>query len=155
MRLQNWFTVLIALQFLIIVLHDWLEIPGWTHGRQVQAVVGRSKLMIATLVNAIFPGAAVALALWFWGKLLPHFAGNYWVIYCGITVLSATAMWYVPYFLGADEKKKLEYSRMYAGTRHILPARGENPRPNLLHLFFHLLFVSNFAIAVMIRLRSS
>jgi hypothetical protein len=50
-------------------------------------------------------------------------------------------MWYVPYFFGADEKKRGEYSRMYAGTRHIFPTRGDNPRPNFLHVLFHLLFV--------------
>jgi hypothetical protein len=55
-------------------------------------------------------------------------------------------MWYVPYFFGANEEKKREYSRMYAGTRDVLPARGDNPRPNLLHICFHALFVINFLL---------
>jgi hypothetical protein len=63
-------------------------------------------------------------------------------------------MWYFPYFLGAAEKTKLEYARMYAGTRHVLPARGDNPRPNLLHLCFHVLFVVNFGLALLLWLRS-
>ena len=154
MRLETVFACLIILQFLVIILHDWLDIPGWTHGRQVQAVIGRSKLLWATAINALFPGLAVALAIWSWGKSLPTFVGSYWVIYCGVTLLSAIGMWYVPYLRGADEKKKLEYSRMYAGTRHIFPARGENPRPNLLHVLFHILFVVNFALALVIRFRS-
>ena len=63
--LQEIFTVLIVLQFVLIVSHDLLDIPGWTHGKQVQAVVGRRKLLLATAINSIFPGAAVALALLF------------------------------------------------------------------------------------------
>ena len=142
------------LQFIVVVSHDWLEIPGWTHGRRVQAVIGRSKLLWATAINALFPGLAVVFALWFWGKPQPRFVGTYWVVYCAVTLLSAVTMWYVSYLFGAGEKKKLEYSRMYAGTKHIFPARGDNPRPNLLHVFFHILFVVNFALALMIRLRT-
>jgi hypothetical protein len=65
-----------------------------------------------------------------------------------VTLASAIAMWYVPYFFGANEEKKREYSRMYAGTRDVLPARGDNPRPNLLHICFHALFVINFLLVL-------
>jgi hypothetical protein len=153
MTLQTVFAWLIIVQFVVVVSHDWLEIPGWTHSKQVQAAIGRTKLLWATLINAIFPGVAVAFAVWFWGHSVPKPVDTYWVLYCAITVLSAIAMWYVPYVFGASEKTKLEYSQMYAGTRQVFPARGDNPRPNLLHVLFHILFVVNFALAVMIRLR--
>lgn len=150
MRLDALFAWLIILQFIVVVSHDWLEIPGWTHGSQVQAAIGRTKLLWASAINAIFPGLAVAFTLWFWGKPHPRYVATYWVIYCALTVASAVGMWYVPYLFGADEKKKLEYLQMYAGTRHIFPARGDNPRPNLLHVLFHILFVVNFVLALMI-----
>jgi len=38
---QILFSCLITLQFLLIVLHDWGDSPGWAHGTQVQSVVGR------------------------------------------------------------------------------------------------------------------
>jgi hypothetical protein len=155
MRINTLFAWLIILQFIVVVSHDWLEIPGWTHGSQVQAAVGRTKLLWATAINAIFPGLAVAFALWFWGKSHPSYVGTYWVSYCAVTVASAVGMWYVPYLFGADEKKKLEYLQMYTGTRHIFPARGDNPRPNLLHVLFHVLFVMNFALASMISFGSA
>jgi hypothetical protein len=154
-KIENLFACLIVLQFAVVVSHDWLEIPGWTHGRQVQAVVGRGKLALATAINAVFPALAVGFALFFWRGSEPKIVGDYWVIYCGLTLLSAITMWYVPYFFGADEKKKGEYSRMYAGTRHIFPTRGDNPRPNLLHVLFHLLFVVNFALALVVRFHGS
>jgi len=62
-------------------------------------------------------------------------------------------MWYVPYLLGTTEERKREYLRMYAGTRQVLPARGDNPRPNLLHVGFHVLFVINFVLRVVMRAR--
>ena len=89
---QAIFAGLITLQFAVVVLHDWLDIRGWTHGKQVQAVVGQRKLWIATLVNAIFPGLAVAFAFYFWNRPKPGFVTNYWVAYCAVTLLSAIVM---------------------------------------------------------------
>ncbi len=138
--IQTLFTILISLQFLVIALHDWLNIPGWTHGRQVQAALGRNKMLIGTVINCIFPGLAAGFALYYWHRAVPSFVLIYWVIYCAITVISATTAWWIPYFRGTDEKTKALYAQMYAGTRQVLPARGDNPRANLLHLYFHVLF---------------
>ena len=147
------FNCLITLQLIVVVAHDWLDIEGWTHGRQVQEVVGRRKLLFATLINAIFPGMAVAFAVYFWSKPKPTFVANYWIIYCAVTLASAIAMWYVPYIRGASEHVKRDYAKMYAGTRHVLPTRGDHPRPNLLHLCFHVLFVITFLLALVVRFR--
>ena len=73
-------------------------------------------------------------------------------MYCAVTVASAIGMWYVPYLFGTTEKQKREYGTMYAGTRHVLPPRGDNPRPNLLHICFHLLFAANLFLAIAIRI---
>jgi hypothetical protein len=64
-------------------------------------------------------------------------------------------MWYIPYLRGAPEKQKREYLTMYAGTRHILPERGDNPRPNLFHVGIHALFVVNFCLALAVRFRGA
>jgi hypothetical protein len=153
--LEAAFTILIALQFVLVVFHDWVDIPGWVTGSQVQAVVGRRKLAIATAINAIFPGVAVAFAIAYWRAPAPWFAADYWVAYCVITVGSAIAMWYVPYFRGAGERQKEEYIAMYAGTHHVLPPRGDNPRPNLLHVCFHVLFIATLALALLLRFGDS
>jgi hypothetical protein len=81
----------------------------------------------------------------------PAYVSNYWVIYCAVALMSAIGMWYVPYVRGAREEEKEEYLRMYAGTRQILPARGDNPRPNLFHVGIHVLFVVNFCLALGLR----
>lgn len=148
------FTLLIALQFVIILLHDLIDIPGLIHGSQVQRIVGRRKVWLATLVNSILPGIAVALAILFWKKSAPNYASNYWIIYCAVALASAVAMWYLPYLRGASDKQKREYRQMYEGTVHILPERNGNPRPNLFHVGIHILFVVNFCLAAGLRLTS-
>src|SRR6266496_6831601 len=103
--METLFACLITLQFLAVVSHDLIDIPGWTHGAQVRAVVGRRKLWLATLINAIFPGLAVGYAIYFWNRPKPGYVADYWVLYCAVTLLSAIAMWYVPYFFGASQEK--------------------------------------------------
>lgn len=138
-----------------MALHDLVNIPGWTNSTQIRSIVGRRKLLLITLVNSIFPGLAAAFAIgFFWTRTKPEYVSDYWIVYCAVTVASAIAMWYVPYFLGTTEERKREYSKMYAGTRQALPPRGDNPRPNLLHLCFHVLFVSNFVLALVLRFLS-
>ena len=145
------FTCLITVQFAIIVSHDLIDIPGWVHGSQVQTLIGRRKVWLATLANSIFPGLAAGFAIYFWNRPRPGFVPNYWLIYCSIALLSAIGMWYIPYLRGASEKQKNEYLQMYKGTRHVLPPRGDNPRPNLFHIGIHALFVVNLALAVYLR----
>jgi hypothetical protein len=149
------FTCLITLQFLIIISHDLIDIPGWVHGSRIQARMGRRKVWLATLANSVFPGLALGFAIYFWNRPRPHFVPNYWLIYCAIALVSAVGMWYLPYMLGAPEKQKREYLDMYAGTRHILPARGDNPRPNIFHMGIHVLFLVNFCLAVALRFHTA
>ena len=152
-KIQTLFTCLIVLQFVVVVVHDLVDIPGWTHGAQVAMIVGRRKLWLMTLINAIFPGLAVAFAIYFWSRPKPGYVMDYWIVYCAVTLASAIAMWYVPNIFGATPERKREYSAMYAGTRQILPPRGDNPRPNLLHLCFHALFIINFLLVLILRFR--
>ncbi len=152
LSLEAWFSYLIGLQFLLVAGHDLIDVQGLTHGSQVKAAVGQGKIWLVTLVNAAFPGAAVALAVAFWARPKPRYVFDYWVVYCAVTVISALVMWWVPYFWGASPKTKAEHLKMYAGTWHVLPARGDNPRPNLLHVVFHCLFLATLTLAVTLRI---
>ena len=137
--LQTLFECLLTVQFVVVVAHDLVDIPGWTHG------------LLVTLINGIFPGFAATFAPFYWNRPKPRFVLNYWVIYCAGTVAFAITMWYVPYIFGGSKKQKRGYAAIYAGTRQVLPARGNNPRPNLLHLYFHALFAINLAFALALR----
>jgi hypothetical protein len=144
------FVSLILAQFLITVSHDLIDIPGWNHGSQVQALMGRKWVWIATMINSIFPGLAAGWAVYYWHRSTPRFVLGYWLIYCAIAVLSAVGMWYIPYWRGASEKQKKEYEAMYVGTKYILPQRGDNPRPNVFHMGLHVLFLLTFCLSIAI-----
>jgi hypothetical protein len=137
-----------------VALHDLVNIPGWAHGAQVQSIVGRRKLWLATLINSTFPGLAVGFAIFFWNRPRPEFVTDYRILYCAVTLGFAIAMWYVPYFFGTTPERKMDYARIYEGTRQVLPARRDNPRPNFLHVCFQVLFVINFVLVLVLRLRA-
>jgi hypothetical protein len=147
------FTCLIVVQFFIILGHDLIDIPGLLLGSKVQARIGKRRVWLASLVNSIFPGVAAGFAILFWHRLQPAYVLNYWVIYCSIAVLSAIGMWYIPYLRGASEAQKQDYLLMYEGTRHVLPKRGDNPRPNLFHMGIHVLFVLTLCMALVLRIQ--
>jgi hypothetical protein len=146
------FKFLLVAQCLVVIVHDMLEIPGWTHGSQVLAAVGRKKFWAAAAINSVFPLTAVVVVIFAWGSH-SFFARNYPLVYCSITVISAIAMWYVPYFFGASEETKRTYTAMYEGTRQVFPARKDHPRPNLLHVCFHLLFIATFSLSIALYLK--
>ncbi len=147
------FVILITLQFVATVFHDMLDIPGWTHGKQVQALIGPKKFWIATGINALFPGLAVGFAYYYLTTPAPPGVMHYWVIYCSIALCSVIGMWYIPYFFGTNERTKREYAAMYAGTYQFLPPRGDNPRPNLFHLYLHAVYMLSFALIMTIWIR--
>jgi len=152
--IQTIFTVLMVAQFLVNAFHDWVDIPGWTHGRQVRSAIGPSKVLIGTLVNGIFPGLAAVYAVYYWHRPTPVFVLNYWVIYCAVGVMGAISSWWIPYFRGTDEKTKELYSKMYAGTRQVLLPHGDNPRPNLMHLYLHAMGLISLVLAIVLRFRT-
>lgn len=77
-KVQTLFSWLITVQFVVVAAHDLVDIPGWTHGSQVQALLGRRKVWLVTLVNSIFPGVAAAFAFYYWNRSKPGFVTGYW-----------------------------------------------------------------------------
>ncbi len=55
--MQTVFTVLIVVQFLVVALHDLVDIPGWTYGRQVQSALGRNRVLIGALISILVSSA--------------------------------------------------------------------------------------------------
>jgi hypothetical protein len=143
------FTCLIIAQFVVVVAHDWIDIPGLMYGSRVQAEIGRRKLAWATVINSLFPGYAVVLAIRFFHTPKPSYALGYWLIYTGITLAGAIASWWVPYLFGPSQKHRELYEKMYAGTQFVLPERRGDRGPNLLHLCFHALFLGTFILALL------
>ena len=142
------FTCLIIGQFVAVAGHDWIDMPPLVRGRLVQTVIGRRKLALATFLNSLFPGYAAWLALRFFHAPKPGYVHHYWLIYTTITVISAFFMWWAPYLFGASAEHRELYGKLYAGTRFVLPERRGDRGPNLLHLCFHVLFLTTFILAL-------
>jgi hypothetical protein len=142
------FTWLIVAQFVVVAAHDWIEIPGLVSGRQVQAIIGRRRLAVATVINSLFPAVAVLFAVRFAHEPPPGYAQQYWLVYTAITVVSAFSMWWIPYLFGPSQDHRNLYGKLYRGTWFVLPERGGDRGPNLVHLVFHALFVSTFVLAL-------
>ena len=151
--MQAVLSVLLLVQFVAVAAHDLIDIHGWVHGSQVKAVVGRKKFILGTLSTVIFPALAAGFAVYFWSRSKPVFVYTYWAVYCGITVISAIAMWWIPYFFGANDETRRIYAEMYKGTRQVLPVRGDNPRPNVFHLCMHALFAVTLILSIVLRFR--
>jgi hypothetical protein len=115
--------ILLAVQFLFVATHDFLDIPGLHYGSQVRRAIGPRKLLLATAINASFPAVAAGSAMYFLATQRPQPAAvtDCQLIYCAVTLVSAVAMWWVPYFRGASPETRGLYAAMYANTRHVLP----------------------------------
>jgi hypothetical protein len=120
------FAFLLTLGFIVMALHDLVDIPGLTHGKQVRAAIGPWKLWVGTIVNATLSGLPAGFAIYYWNRPAPASVANYWLIFCGIAMTGAIAMWWMPYFFGTSAKTRKLYAEMYAGTWQILPPRGDN-----------------------------
>ena len=148
--LPTLFAILITLQAALIVFHDLVDLPGWHRGRQVRAAAGSKRFWIATLLNAVFPSLAVFYALRFWLGAVLGYSTGYWATSRATAVCFAIAMWWLPEFFGAGEETKRPHAARYARARQVLPARGDNPRPNPLHPGLHALFMLNPALRLRI-----
>ncbi len=63
----------------------------------------------------------------------------YGVFYYFILFLEEIRVWWVPYLFGPSKAWREAYDRIHAGTIKVLPARGDNPVPNLEHTILHAL----------------
>lgn len=76
--MQLAFSVLLLAQFVLIAMHDLIDIPGWVSGSQVRAVVGEKKFVLGTLSTVLFPAIAAAFVLFFWSRPKPVYVYRYW-----------------------------------------------------------------------------
>jgi hypothetical protein len=69
----------------------------------------------------------------------------YGVFYYFVLFLEELRVWWVPYFFGPSKAWREAYNRLHSQTIKVLPARGDNPIPNLEHTILHAL---TFATAI-------
>jgi len=63
----------------------------------------------------------------------------YGVVYYFVLFAEELRVWWVPYLFGASKTWQAAYDRLHSQTIKVLPARGQNPIPNLEHLILNVL----------------
>ena len=148
MTLGTLFVVALALQTLHLICQDWLDLFPLNDIAQLKQTMSPTSRLLMILGNSAPSIIALSLALIFLDQPTPLGVGLYWAAYFGSVLVLMYFMWYKPYVFGATMEQRQEYMRAYGRTHHMLPPRGENPRPNTFHLILHVLFVVNSALAI-------
>ena len=107
-----------------LLITDWVDLAPWN---KVDDLPVRQKLLIsvANYTPLLFIGVAVLQ-----GGLLVVLA-----LLVGVVDLAMhVAYWWLPYLRGASAEQLSERQQLFGGTTTFLPAIGNHPIPNALHV---------------------
>jgi hypothetical protein len=75
------------------------------------------------------------------------------VVYYLVLFAEELRVWWVPYLFGSTARWKSVYDRMHSATIKVLPARGDNPVPNLEHTILHALTAITASVTLLTFIR--
>jgi hypothetical protein len=142
------FVVLLTLQCLILLLHDWISMPPLNDIAAMRRTLPARARMLMVAGNLLPPLIVLVLETRLYEQPKPLGIGIYFVAYFVITLVMIYMSWYHPYLAGATAEEKERFRAEYGRTLQLLPPRGDNPRPNAIHVFLHLIILINAALAV-------
>jgi hypothetical protein len=148
MTLGTLFVVALALQTLHLICQDWLDLFPLNDIAQLKQTISPTSRLLMILGNSAPSIIALSLALLYLDQPIPLGVGVYWAAYFGSVLVLMYSLWYKPYIFGATAEQRREFVHAYGRTHHVLPPRGENPRPNTFHLILHALFLVNSVLAI-------
>ena len=133
-------TIALAVFVLYLIIHDWVTVPrfneprsgGISPGQRAAISVGNVLPPLLLLILVAVSPTTGPMPWWtvLWGAI-------YFVAFLVLVWLS----WYQPYLRGTTPERTASYEAEFAGTIHVLPSRGDHPRPNLAHVVLHLLML--------------
>lgn len=144
------FLVLSLIQFLILLVQDTVNLFPLNDIKHLQESMSLRDRTLMFIGNTVFFLICLVLQIVYFGQPKPVWVGGYAVLLYGLNLYLMYQQWYKYYFFGAAAEVNAKYALEYGRTLHILPARGSNPRPNLLHLVLHVLFVCNTILAIIV-----
>lgn len=150
MALDTVFVIALALQTLHLICQDWLDLFPLNDIAHLRETISPTNRLLMIVGNSVPSLVALCLALIYFGKPTPLGVGLYYAAYFGSVLVLMYSMWYKPYFFGATAEQRQEFVHAYGRTHQLLPARGENPRPNTFHIILHALFLLNTVLAITI-----
>lgn len=122
----------------IMLLHDWVQLPPLTDIRALKHNHSLGVRLITTVINSMTVLVPLGITLWFFGaSVVPLWAVRiiFWC-YLGLTC-GTIASWWIPYLFGSSAVHRAGFAE-YQGTHCFLPVRGNNVVPNTLHVILHV-----------------
>lgn len=135
------------LQVLFLALHDWVPLGRLNDVERVRAEDSAGKLAATTAVSTApfaFGFAASATCL---GHPYPGWMKQWLLVSYAILFAGELTAWWLPYLLGASEKRVRRYEVMFGRTLAFLPER-HGIRPNTLHALLHLATVLTLLLLI-------
>lgn len=135
----SFFIMLQVILLLFMLFHDWIPIPPFNDIKALEVCECTYYRLLGSLINGTMVLVPLILTILSFGNAhISHpIAITVWSFYFVLT-LGAIFSWWVPYFFGSSEKHKEVFSK-FQNTHSFLPPRGDNIRPNTLHVALHLM----------------
>ena len=143
MFIEFLFVNLLIIQCLFLMAHDFVDLFPFNDIENLRQSRSFKMRVLTTAVKTLPAIIALVLAVIYFGEWKPVGIGIYFSAYFFTTIAVTYFIWYRPYLFGTSEEQKSNYKIEFSRTHQILPAIGDNPRPNTLHVFVHLLFFVN------------
>jgi hypothetical protein len=140
------FSILFILQliiFLFLILHDLVPLGRFNDVRAVKEYKGIHKTIRDALINGIPYGFLVLVFIYVGHGTYPLWAKIYTLLVYSLYTLGILLSWYIPYFFGASEKRKIAYQKQFHNTITFLPWRN-GITVNALHVIYHCLHIIAF-----------
>ncbi len=149
-----WMNALVALQafhVLFLLLHDWVPLGSLNEVKAVRAENPGTKLLTSTLVGtAPFAVGLAATACYFYTRgTFPGWV-QWWVWISYVMLFGGELRaWWIPYFFGTTEERRMRYRAMFGGTHAFLPERN-GVQPNTLHVVLHVVTVATLVVLAIV-----
>jgi hypothetical protein len=127
---------LLFLQLVVVAflwLHDWVPLGRLNDVAAVRSQDTLTRLIGVTIVQSVPWSICLISSAVRFGRSYPHWLQMWlWGSYIFL-VIGVIRAWWIPYFLGADERRITRYRIMFRNTHSFLPERN-GIVPNTAHI---------------------
>jgi len=135
---------------LFLLLHDWINIYPLNDLTTFNKHCSLRNKIVMTCVNTPFFIIYTTTLLYYWATPFSWYAKIYLIICNALFSIGIMFSWWLPYFFGWPTEQTKELRETHSSTHTFLPAIGNNPIPNTLHVIFHLIFFINIITTMML-----
>jgi hypothetical protein len=128
---------------LFLLLHDWIDIYPLNDLETFNKHCSLRNKILMTIINTPFFIIYTGILVYYWATPIPLYAHAYLIMCNVLFLIGIIFSWWLPYFFGRPISQVKELHETHGTTHTFLPAIGNNPTPDTLHVIFHLVFIMN------------